>query len=277
MSNTRFLPIIKEFAGQMKREVKIALTNVPQGRKWVFLVGCYNSGTTLLAELMSQHHQISALPTEGHFITDEFIKDYDVGLPRMWVNREELFYLTENDEGPNPDRIKKEWCMRLDTSKPVLVEKSPPNTAKMRWLQKHFENTYFVGIIRNGYAVAEGITRKGDPQHIREGWPIGMSAYQWIRSNEVLENDSKLLDRYIQITYEDLTEKPTEILNQIASFIGIDNFKLINKDQNWSIHERQEPIRNMNKDSISRLSKEQIDIITAAAGDMLDYYQYDRL
>ena len=145
-------------------------------KTWVFLVGCYNSGTTLLAELLSQHPDISALSTEGHFITDQFVKDYDIGLPRMWVEREDLFRLTEADTGPDAIRIKKEWGMRLDLSKQVLLEKSPPNTAKVRWLQANFENAHFVAIVRNGYAVAEGITRKADPKHLINSWPIEMSA-----------------------------------------------------------------------------------------------------
>ena len=274
MAGSRFLPIIRECAGQLKREVKIALTRVPTGKKWVFLVGCYNSGTTLLAELMGKHPEISALPTEGHFITDEFIKDYNVGLPRMWVEREDLFYLTENDVGPNPDRIKKEWCMRLNTSKGVLVEKSPPNTAKMRWLQKHFENSYFIGIVRNGYAVAEGISRKGDPKHIAAGWPIHMSAYQWVRSNEVMEKDSQYLKNYMMIKYEDLADDPVKVLNKIAEFVGFKSFDTVDLSQSLNIHERKEPIRNMNEENIKSLTQEQIQTINDVAGDMLKFYHY---
>ena len=277
MAKSRILPILRECAGQLKREIKIAMTPVPRNKKWVFLVGCYNSGTTLLAELMGMHSEISALPTEGHFITDEFIKDYDVGLPRMWVGREEFFYMTEDDEGPDPNRIKKEWGMRLVLSKSVLVEKSPPNSAKTRWLQKHFENSYFVGIMRNGYAVSEGITRKGDPQHIAGGWPIEMSAYQWKRSNEVLENDSTHLKHFMWITYEDLAANPVETLNKVAEFIGIPSFDTVDFDKSFSVHEKDEPIRNMNQESINRLSKEQIAQINKVAGDMLDKYGYPRL
>ena len=108
MKGTRFKPVIRECLGRLHRETRIALTPVPRNKTWVFLVGCYNSGTTLLAELLGQHPSISTLPTEGHFITDEFVKDYDIGLPRMWVGREDLFRLTEEDSGPDPLRVKKE-------------------------------------------------------------------------------------------------------------------------------------------------------------------------
>jgi hypothetical protein len=277
MKGTRFKPIIRECLGQLNREFRIALTPVPKDKTWVFLVGCYNSGTTLLAELLAQHPSISALPTEGHFITDEFVKDYDIGLPRMWVEREDLFRLTEDDQGPDPVRVKKEWGMRLDLRKPVLLEKSPPNTAKVRWLQSHFENAHFIGIVRNAYAAAEGITRKADPRHLVDSWPIEMSAYQWKRSNEILEQDSKHLKRFLWVKYEDLADDTVSTLNRITNFVGISNFESFESERSWSIHERDEQVRNMNAESIERLSREQIDLVNQVAGDMIESFGYKRL
>ena len=112
MAGTRFRKVTREALGNILREVKIAAKPLPKPDKCVFIVGCYNSGTTLLSELMGRHPSISALPTEGHFITDQFLKDYDLGIPRMWVDREDIFRLNENDEGPDVVRIKKEWGRR---------------------------------------------------------------------------------------------------------------------------------------------------------------------
>lgn len=84
---------------------------------------CYNFGTTLLAGMMGPYADISVLLTGKHFITGQFVKGYDVGLPRMWVIREELFRLSDDDIGTGPVRIKKEWSMRLDLAKRVLLEK----------------------------------------------------------------------------------------------------------------------------------------------------------
>lgn len=277
MNGTRFKPVIRDCLGRINREVKIALTPMPKDKTWVFLVGCYNSGTTLLAELLAQHQSISALPTEGHFITDQFVKDFDIGLPRMWVDREDIFCLDENDTEPDPVRVKKEWAMRLDLSKPVLLEKSPPNSAKTRWLQAHFENAHFIGIMRNGYAVAEGITRKADPKHLINSWPIEKSAYQWKRSNEVLQQDAKHLKRFIWVTYEDLADDTEGTLNKITDFIGVEKFEKFETGRNWSIHERDEQVRNMNEESIKRLTQEQLQIINEVAGEMLDSYGYSRL
>lgn len=277
MKGTRFQPVLRSCLGQLSRETRIALTPIPKNKTWVFLVGCYNSGTTLLAELLGHHPSISALPTEGHFITDQFVKDYEIGLPRMWVEREDLFRLNENDTGPDPVRIKKEWAMRLDCRKTVLLEKSPPNSAKTRWLQEHFENAHFIGIIRDAYAVSEGITRKADPKHLIKSWPIEMSAHQWMRSNEILLQDAEHLKQFMWIRYEDLTENTGKSLNKICKFLNISKFDDFEAGRNWSIHERNEQVRNMNQESIKRLSNNEIECITKVAGKMIDYFGYTRL
>lgn len=275
MRSSRLLSVIRESLGNIHREFKITLTPVPHPEKWLFLVGCYNSGTTLLAEMLNQHPDISGLPTEGHFITDQFIKDFEVGLPRMWAEREELFRLTENDEGPDPVRVKKEWGMRFDLSKPVLLEKSPPNSVRTRWLNKHFQPAYFIVIIRNGYAVSEGIARKADPKHLRDGWPIEQCAWQWRRSIEVLEEDSVYLQNILWIKYEDLVRDPLGELNKIAKFVDLRPFDNFDTESNFSIHERKEPIRDLNTVSIDRLSISQIKKINDVAGETLSRFRYD--
>ena len=277
MKGTRFRAVLRESLGNIYREVKIALTPIPFPDKWLFLVGCYNSGTTLLAELLSRHQQISGLPTEGHFISDQFIKDYEVGLPRMWAGREELFRLTEDDQGPDVERVKKEWGMRLDLSKPVLMEKSPPNTVRTRWLNKHFTPAYFVVIVRNGYAVAEGINRKANPMHLKESWPIEQCALQWRRSIEVLDADSQHLDNYLMVTYEELVKNPDIILQKITDFVGLDRMGALDTATDFSIHEMKEGIRNMNDESIERLTTGQIVKINKVIEPFLRRYGYEIL
>lgn len=258
----------------MWREVRIGLTPVPRPKKWLFLVGCYNSGTTLLAALLARHPEVRSLPTEGHFITDQFVKDYAIGVPRMWVEKESIFRLTEDDKGPDAERIKREWGMRAKGRGDVFIEKSPPNSARTRWLQKHFQDAYFVGLVRNGYAVAEGITRKGDPKHFDEGWPIEMSARQWARGNEVLLEDAEHLDHFIWLKYEDLCEDPAAALSQIAEFVGLEMTEGFYTPEALAIHERNEPVKNMNSVSIEKLTPEQIETVNAVAGESLRHFGY---
>ena len=274
--NTSYLrTAIREGAGNISREPRILLKPTPQPKNcWLFLVGCYNSGTTLLAKLLAQHPEISAIPTEGHFITNQFIKDYDVGLPRMWVGGEHLFRLTEADRGPDAERIKKEWGIRLDTSRPVFLEKSPPNMARTRWLQAHFAPAKFVAIVRDGYAVAEGIRRKADPKHLPDSWTIEQCAHQWARSNQLLLEDAPCLEHLLWVSYEELTRDPQQTLDRIVEFAGLPPFPRMDAARSVSVHERDEPLRNMNAESIESLSPADLETITRVAGDMLQHFRY---
>lgn len=87
MKGTRFKLIIRQCLGQINHESRIALTPVTKDGAWAFLVGCYNSGTTLLVEWPGQLPLISALFTRGQFITYPFVKDDDMGLPCRQISR----------------------------------------------------------------------------------------------------------------------------------------------------------------------------------------------
>lgn len=274
MQGTRWKTTIGDCVAALHRELKVMLTRVPRPEKWVFVVGCYNSGTTLLAELLGAHSQIGALPTEGQYLTDQWASDHELGLSRMWVLRQDLYGLTEEDRGPDVTRIKKEWGSRLDTSRPVLLEKTPANAARTRWLQKHFENAHFIGILRNGYAVAEGIRRKARPPHRRDGWSLEECAFQWRRSNEVLEADSHYLRHFLWVRYENLTAEPRGELLRLLDFLGLGEDPHMHLERDWSIHERSQPIQDLNAESIARLTREEIDTIAQVAGDLLARFGY---
>lgn len=272
---TRFRELLRETAGNLHREVRIWLTPVPRPDKWVFVVGCYNSGTTLLAELLGRHSRISALPTEGHFVTDQLVRDYDMSLPRMWVQREDVFRMNESSEGPDVVRLKKEWGMRLNLRKPILLEKSPPNGARTRWLQKHFENAHFIAMVRNGYAVAAGIRRKAEPHHLfGERWPIEMAAYQWSRSNEVLLEDEAHLKHLFWLRYEDLASTPDRALETVLDFLGLGPEPAILSSEPLRIHEHTGPVRDLNASSIEALTPEDIAAVNRVAQPMLRRFGY---
>ncbi len=275
MKGTRWTKVLRRCGGDIRRELRITLSGMPRPEKWVFLVGCYNSGTTLLRKILGSHPLICALPSEGQYLTDQLPSDHEIGLSRMWVLREDLYRLTENDTGPDVSRIKREWGMRLDKSKPIFLEQTPANAARVRWLQKHFEHAYFIGIIRNGYAVAEGITRKAKPIHSKFGWSIQQAAHQWSRSNEILREDAQHLDRFIWIKYEDLAEDTENEISKIMNFLEIPEEGIRELNRNWSVHERDQQIRNLNNESIKRLTNNQISDITEVAETMLSEFGYE--
>lgn len=275
MPGTRWKVTLRGMLGTLHRELRITLTPRVEPEKWLFIVGCYNSGTTLLTRLLETVSGLSVLPEEGQFLTDQLSADYELGLPRMWALREDLFRLAEGDDGPDPDRLEREWLMRLDRRQPVFVEKSPPNTARTRWLQQHFPNANFLAILRDPYAVSEGIRRKAEPSHLAAGWPIELCARQWRRSYELLEEDAPFLDRLLWLRYEDLAEDPEKELGRVLEFLSLPLDSAMPRiDGTWDVHERTEPIRNMNRESIDRLSPDEVRAITAEIGTARERFGY---
>ncbi len=244
---------------------------LPAPQKWVFIVGCYNSGTTLLHDLLGSHPQIGTMPSEGQFLTDQLPTPMSLGLPRLWALAPERFSMDEETAGRvDLLRLKKQWgaCYN-DPRRPVLLEKTPTNAARTRWLQRHFENAHFIGIIRNGYAVVEGIHRK-------EGHSLEQGSQQWQRSNDIMLRDFEHLTHKLMVRYEDLTDTPDATLRDILAFLGLEGGNFSVTGRAWSIHEQTSAIQNMNPRSLKSLTEEEYRLIEGIAGDMLHRLGYLR-
>lgn len=237
---------------------------VPRPQKWVFLVGCYNSGTTLLHDLLATHPLVGSMRDEGQFLTDQLIVPRDLGLRRLWALEHERFWLDERGGADiNVRRLQRQWGAEFnDPLRPVLLEKTPTNAARTRWLQANFERAYFIGIIRDGRAVAEGIRRK-------TGHGLDVAARQWSRSNEIMLQDFAHLERSLLVTYERLTAAPDEVLAEVLTFLDLPPLDNQLHEREWEIHEQQSAIRNMNERSLSTLSETDLEVIEAEAGPML--------
>lgn len=243
---------------------------LPKPEKWLFIVGCYNSGTSLLKTLLARHPQIGSMRWEGQFCTNQFTVPKYVGLPRLWALEPEKFFLDETSQTDiDVNRLKRQWGTWINEIKrPVLMEKTPTNVARLRWLQANFENAHFLGIIRNGYAVAEGIRRKVDH-------PLKLGALQWQRSNKMMLEGFETLNNALLIKYEDLTDSPDKILSNIMSFLELPKEKMESvKGRVFSIHGLESELINMNGRSLNVLSEEEKVIIENVAGDLLRQLGY---
>ena len=240
---------------------KKAKTNQPTNKKWIFIVGCYNSGTTLLHNVLATHPDIGSMPQEGQALNDQFPTPKALKIPRLWILKRELFHLSEdNPPASVADKLKQQWSRHYNNiNKPILIEKSITNTARILWLNKHFQEASFIGIIRNGYTVAEGI-------HRRAGHDFDLGARQWAISNQIMLDDLEQVPRKLIILYEDLAQNPTTTLNTISDFIGVKNTfdKAIGKFK----------IRDLNPESLSRLSPDAKQKIEKEASPLLTKLGY---
>jgi len=250
--------------------------------RWIFILGCYNSGTSLLAKILSSHRLIGGLPDEGMYFTDVLPYPEQFGWPRMWIRCVDKLYLdhaTIHDK--TVSRIKRQWSLAYPKGSQNLVEKTPSNVLRMKFLQTHFEPAYFVAVVRNGYAVSEGIRRRAQPgrfgnQHYKDSYPLELCAEQWRASDEVITKERSGLNSFLQVRYEDLTEKPEQVLAQITEFLGLDPLPASILRRAWFVKDRMEPIRNMNAGSLARLSEGEFEIVENIAREPLRKYGYLR-
>ena len=250
--------------------------------KWIFIVGCYNSGTTLLDQILSSHPKISGLPDEGVMLTDQLPRPEDFNWRRMWWKCEEELKGAFSNNTMSAKIIRNHWSHFYELEKPFLLEKSISNTCRLPFFYKNFQPAYFIHIIRNGYAVAEGIQRKAkimekNPMRAKDKYPIEDCAMQWVRSLQKVEEEKTHLSNYLEIKYEDFTADPTVATNKIYDFLGLERVNEQFFATSYKVHEKESAITNMNTNSLRRLSKEDILIINEVAGDYFKKYNYEIL
>jgi hypothetical protein len=132
------------------------------------------------------------------------------------------------------------WLMRrLQLAHPgrKLVLKSPPHTARIETLLKLFPEARFVHISRNPFEIYASTYRMWHIVHSRvslqnpardEVWMSEYVLSTLTRMYEAYERDLALVpaDRLVEVRYEDLAERPLEVIERIYRGLGIGEFEL---------------------------------------------------
>jgi hypothetical protein len=155
-----------------------------------------------------------------------------------------------------------------------LLEKSPPNALRSRWLQEYFRPSRFIAIFRHPYAVCEGIRR-------RDGHSIEDAARHWTRTYQQLLDDVNHLRYCLCITYEELCAEPWAHLHLMEQFLGLDvpfDRKIIEAPRRiHNIDGAQQTIHNFNRRSLLQLSIGDIATIDRIAGPVMEQLGYQSL
>ena len=241
--------------------------------KWIFIIGCNNSGTTLLHDLLGFHADIASFPLEGQCLTRTLPRTLDFEVGRIWTEKIDLFTMTEADQQYNSARLIHDWKNYLDNiNAPTILEKTPVTVLRSRWFQKVFKNSYFIGISRDGRAVAEGISRR------KEGVDFFRALAHWLKVNECLLDNAKYLKNYKHVRYEELVGNPQQILSDVMTFINVDqkNYKHDFNDKLviHNINEEPTAVTNFNQKSFDRIPKEIFDQLTDQITPMMQRLGY---
>jgi hypothetical protein len=232
---------------------------------WLFLLGVNNSGTTILERILESHPLIRSLPAEGQLLTDALPRPDRLGVVRIWSTRMDIFRWTDEDDPRPAWHAKRDWAKSFAERQGILLEKSPPNTVRSRWLQRNFNPSRFIAIVRNPLGACEGIRR-------RTGCTIETAARHWCTANECMFADMEHLSKCFWLRYEDLTERPNEHLQKIQTFLNLPSPFEVSAVRNVSAHGSTgevKGLRNQNAESLGRLSSRDITIISESAGPLM--------
>ena len=199
-----------------------------EDKKFIFISGLHRSGTSLFYKILNEQENFSGLTNtneiedEGQFVQSVYLPAYKFGgVGKFGFNEESQLNETSiliNEK--NRQKLFKEWSRFWNTEKKYLVEKSPPNIIRTRFLQEMFPNSYFINITRHPIATSLA-TKKWSKTS------LDSLIDHWIVCHKIYNKDKKNLTRSINFKYEDLIDNPEKILKTISNFLKI---KIINSD-----------------------------------------------
>lgn len=191
-------------------------------RTFVFVAGLNRSGTSLLHKVLRSHPQISgfhdtgAIEDEGQHLQSVYPSDLAFGgagrfgsVPETYMDEHHPLATSENAR-----RLFSEWGRYWDTSLPYLIEKSPSNILRMRFLQKLFPTSFFVVVLRHPIAVSYA-TLKWCPTTLKE------LIEHWLVCYERFVADLPYLRRCFVLRYEEFVSRPQETMDRIYGFLGL--------------------------------------------------------
>jgi hypothetical protein len=194
----------------------------------VFIGGLHRSGTTVLARLLDDHPRISGLrgtgmpEDEGEHLQSVYPDCWEYGGVGRFGYAPQL-HLTEDSPLVSDDAratLLREWGRWWDRDAALLVEKSPPNLLKMRFLQALFPQARFILVTRHPIAVV-GATLKWRTRVTRRWEPHRLMDH-WIHCHRIAFADASRIRRLHVLRYEHLVADPARTLAGLSTFLDLD-------------------------------------------------------
>lgn len=207
--------------------------------RYIFIGGAHKSGSTLLSRILSQSKEISTFKCtgapmdEGQWLQSFLPQDQNLG--ELLFGLSDEAHLTENEL--NSDELAGEllkcWEPHWNLNCKLLLEKSPINVLRTRFLQSLFPDSVFLITIRDPRT--SFMAAKKTMPH------ISVETYfkNWIKIYSKFKEDSIFLKCFTIIHYEALIQNPQKVLQELESLLEIkiaiqtENFAFTNIDQEY--------------------------------------------
>jgi|GEM_PF-4461609 len=278
--------------------------NIFKSEKPIFLIGCHNSGTTILARLIGQHPDIINWSEAPDVWTpDDWFLNWDVmsnpPLPKPFIFDPLAYERTVEDHGEYMATIRQVFDLYAFTRrKKRFMNKNPHMCLSIPYIEAIYPDAHYIYIRRNGYAVAQSLLgnwRKALQQvteNPNSGWgklkgaiddiyfddPLALvrqcADYWQLLDQKSMQDLNAITDRsrIYETTYEDICDHPEQILRDV--FLQMD---LSADCYDWQqLHNPTRypwtdmlPMENRNFKYRERLTVEEIQAITDTAHDLL--------
>jgi hypothetical protein len=226
---------------------------------YLFILSPPFSGSTLLSELLSTSPNVS---TNNALGTREGQQLPGV-LKIMWEAKDKY----NPEAGFDWTFIKSQWLKYWDVTKPVLLEKSPPNIVRASEIVSHFSPVSFICMVRDPYAVCESM--------IRRGYDAAEAAAFAVRCLRFQKDNIEKLANLLFFTYEELTEDPENIKERLGAFLpALSDIDMRRGFRAHNFSGAAMPIRNLNEEKEKNLSQAQRGTISAIFQQNLDILAY---
>lgn len=250
-------------------------------RDWVFLVGCYNSGTTILQHILGAHPRIASLPREGVRFTDVLSNLELDGHHMMWADNYRDVIAPPISPAAARARIAADWAVFWKRGADLFFDKSVANAARVEWLDRTFGNARFIGIHRDGRCIAEGLHRRAmPPQWLRDKtgsdrYSLEATGRQWAIANEDMLDGLAKVGKGMTVRFESFVADPVGELTRIFAFLDIEAPPMDFSGRILTVAGRTFDIRDPNPSSLARLSADDLERLAPVIGPMMKRLGYE--
>ena len=202
------------------------------GHRLLFVAGLHRSGTTQLHASLATHPEVSGFTgtgaphDEGQHLQDVYPTARAHGGPGRFAF-DPAAHLTEASDLVAPEaaaRLFGQWSRHWDTSRPVLIEKSPPNLIRMRFLQALFPSARFLVIVRHPVTTALATTKLATTRLMRRTFrsaDLAGTLEHWFAAHRIFLDDLPQVREVRVVRWEDLRDDPDRTFGAIAEFAGL--------------------------------------------------------
>ena len=264
----------------------------------LFVVCANNSGSTFLAAALGTSPSAWRLPLEGHRVrgyvgpVPKRMRCPDAPPPDLlWAARQEWIEALADPARHNWPLTRKAWYFQAVASDPnasVFVCRSQMHLLQVGQLAAAFANARFLFMVRNPYAVCEGICRRYrtrlthlyEQGFVRAGRSLERMAAEhvvtcmaWQRRNIDAQRGSGAF-----FTYEAMCESPRQVARRISSLVP--ELAGVELRQRLAVKDYHEWLTDMNPRQLANLTSEQIatfNQVFQPRRELLRHFGYDLL